>query len=234
MSLELAIKENTEVIRQLITIIQLAEVFKSNEKSAINVNPIKATATLSANKISTQPIINSLDKIDIGTLNLEKITTLAVLFNGDDEELTRQQLEKINQSIESTGKKRNRQADALYMTLANLDLITNLSNTAIHYLCLELLANWNSFSSITERRKFAESLLNGGKKSSEIKTEVESVNSNNLLNQAEIIMLQLAKGGYRNEAVAILSRFGAKKLSQIPVEKLSGVIELAEKILIGE
>lgn len=63
-------------------------------KISINVNPITATATLSTNKINTQPIMNPLDKIDIDTLNLGQITTLAVLFNGDCEELTRQPLDK--------------------------------------------------------------------------------------------------------------------------------------------
>ncbi|WP_181358050.1 hypothetical protein [Kluyvera genomosp. 2] len=49
--------------------------------------------------------------------------------------------------------------------------------------------------------------------------------------QAEGLILQLAKGGYRDEAVAILENQGAKKLGEVADEKLAEVIAQAEKAL---
>ncbi|EHS7020122.1 hypothetical protein HmCmsJML134_00137 [Escherichia coli] len=49
--------------------------------------------------------------------------------------------------------------------------------------------------------------------------------------QAEGLILQLAKGGYRAEAVAILENQGAKKLGEVADENLADVIAQAEKAL---
>ncbi|MCJ8695559.1 hypothetical protein MWG74_15255 [Escherichia coli] len=54
-----------------------------------------------------------------------------------------------------------------------------------------------------------------------------------LRKQAEGLILQLAKGGYRAEAVAILEKQGAKKLGEVADEKLADVIAQAEKALEG-
>lgn len=55
-----------------------------------------------------------------------------------------------------------------------------------------------------------------------------------LRKQAEGLILQLAKGGYRAEAVLILEDHGAKKLGEVADEKLAGLITAAEKALAGE
>ncbi|ENZ5373716.1 hypothetical protein ACGLWP_004181 [Salmonella enterica subsp. enterica serovar Enteritidis] len=52
-----------------------------------------------------------------------------------------------------------------------------------------------------------------------------------LRKQAEGLILQLAKGGYRAEAVAILEKQGAQKLGGVADEKLAEVIAQAEKAL---
>ena len=54
-----------------------------------------------------------------------------------------------------------------------------------------------------------------------------------LRKQAEGMILQLAKGGYRDEAVAILEKQGAKKLGEVADENLADVIAQAEKALEG-
>ncbi|EGZ6788541.1 hypothetical protein FZU13_15030 [Escherichia coli] len=54
-----------------------------------------------------------------------------------------------------------------------------------------------------------------------------------LRKQAEGLILQLAKGGYRAEAVAILEKHGAQKLGGVADEKLAEVIANAEKALEG-
>lgn len=55
-----------------------------------------------------------------------------------------------------------------------------------------------------------------------------------LRKRAEGLIMQLAKGGYRAEAVAILEKQDAKKLGEVTDEKLADVIILAEKALSGE
>ncbi|EDN2203905.1 hypothetical protein GHX08_12195 [Salmonella enterica] len=52
-----------------------------------------------------------------------------------------------------------------------------------------------------------------------------------LRKQAERLILQLAKGGYRAEAIAILDKQGAKKLGEVADEHLADVIAQAEKAL---
>ena len=54
-----------------------------------------------------------------------------------------------------------------------------------------------------------------------------------LRKKAEGLILQLAKGGYRAEAVAILEKQGAKKLGEVADENLAEVIAQAEKALEG-
>jgi hypothetical protein len=54
-----------------------------------------------------------------------------------------------------------------------------------------------------------------------------------LRKQAEGLILQLAKGGYRAEAVAILEKHGAQKLGGVADESLAEVITQAEKALEG-
>ncbi|ECC8718083.1 hypothetical protein DKU39_09190 [Salmonella enterica subsp. houtenae] len=54
-----------------------------------------------------------------------------------------------------------------------------------------------------------------------------------LRKQAEGLILQLAKGGYRAEAIAILEKQGAKKLGEVADEHLADVIAQAEKALEG-
>ncbi|EPV2475511.1 hypothetical protein ACV28C_005005 [Enterobacter asburiae] len=54
-----------------------------------------------------------------------------------------------------------------------------------------------------------------------------------LRKKAEGLILQLAKGGYRAEAVAILEKQGAKKLGEVADDKLADVIAQAEKALEG-
>ncbi|ELP5721254.1 hypothetical protein QTU96_004913 [Enterobacter asburiae] len=54
-----------------------------------------------------------------------------------------------------------------------------------------------------------------------------------LRKKAEGLILQLAKGGYRAEAVAILEKQGAKKLGEVADENLADVIAQAKKALGG-
>ncbi|HHR6499805.1 TPA: hypothetical protein ACS8CD_000293 [Providencia alcalifaciens] len=234
MSLELAIKENTEVMRQLIAAMQSGAVVQTkvtlqpNEKP----QPTKAetkTATDKKESAKTETKVTD-EPVDLSALNLGHIVAHAVMFKGSFNEITGPQLKKINNALAEIGDKRNGQIDALYVTLANLKEVAGLPSETIHDLCLEMLENWDQITGITERSEFALSLLSEGKTTSK---EPENVDPNVLFEQAEKLILQLAKGGYRNEAVEILTKFDAKKLGQVPEDKLAEVIELAKKVLEG-
>lgn len=233
MSLELAIKENTEVMRQLIAAMQSGAVvqtnitLKPNEKPQPTKAETKTTIKKEVAKTEIHPVVKP---VDINTLNLEQIVALAVLFDGNFEELTTEQLDKVNETLAATGKNRNTQADALHSALVNLDEVSNLPNNTIHDLCLEMLLNWADIPGITERREFALELLSEGKTVSE---EPEELDPKVLFPQAEQLILQVAKSSGRSEAVGILTKFGAKKLGEVPEGKLAEVIELAKKVLEG-
>lgn len=74
----------------------------------------------------------------------------------------------------------------------------------------------------------------------DVQTQAETKSDEALTNRyknqrkhAEGLILQLAKGGYRAEAVAILEKQGAKKLGEVADENLADVIAQAEKALEG-
>lgn len=65
------------------------------------------------------------------------------------------------------------------------------------------------------------------------KTAYDQTDFAALRKQAEGLILQLAKGGYRAEAIAILEKQGAKKLGEVADDNLADVIAQAEKALEG-
>lgn len=67
----------------------------------------------------------------------------------------------------------------------------------------------------------------------ETKPEANTPDFSALRKQAEGMILQLAKGGYRAEAVDILDSFGAKKLGGVEDKDLAELIAKAEKALEG-
>ncbi|MEM8148995.1 hypothetical protein Q4R39_15415 [Morganella morganii] len=234
MSLELAIKENTEVMRQLIAAMTGAG--NTSQKTFV-------ADTKPEPKTETKPAKNKAEKVaetpvpaDINSLNLEQLVHLAVLFP-DVTEPDSGHIAKVDATINATGDKRNRQADALDSALAGVSELKGLSNAVILDLCAEMVAHWDDIPGISERREFAVSLLSEGKTQSDAEAEAEAEAGQDpkaLFAQAEQLILQLAKGGYRNEAVGILNTFGAKKLGQVPEDKLAEVVALAEKTLAGE
>lgn len=244
MSLELAIKENTEVMRQLIAAMTGAG--NTSQKTFVaDTKPEPKAETKSETKSETKPAKNKAEKVDetpvpadINSLNLEQLVHLAVLFP-DVTEPDSGHIAKVDATINATGDKRNRQADALDSALAGVSELKGLSNAVILDLCAEMVAHWDDIPGISERREFAVSLLSEGKTQSDDEAEAEAEaeaeqDPKVLFAQAEQLILQLAKGGYRNEAVGILNTFGAKKLGQVPEDKLAEVVALAEKTLAGE
>lgn len=223
MELEQAIKENTLALRQLIILLQ----------SQHSVSTHKLASTVDFNIQQKQFIIENQVSaaIDIDTLDFKQVVTLAVLFKGDFEQINQQHMEKIIAVHREDNINQLSQINALYMTLANLQQVTLLPNMAIHNLCIEILANWDNLHGIAERSEYALSLI-------ESKTitdnQPKKTDPKILFSQAELLILQLAKNGFRNEAVGILNQFNAKKLGQVSAEYLPEVIFIANKILINQ
>ncbi|WP_336983811.1 hypothetical protein [Cedecea sp. HN178] len=73
--------------------------------------------------------------------------------------------------------------------------------------------------------------LKDAEKNSSVKSDTNEPDFAALRKQAEGLILQLAKGGYRAEAIAILNKFNAQKLGQVADSDLTKVIAQAEKAL---
>ncbi|SFN70749.1 hypothetical protein [Xenorhabdus japonica] len=95
-----------------------------------------------------------------------------------------------------------------------------------------MVESWDDIPGITERREFAVLLLNKDKQTAD--TSEPEPDYTVLYDKAQQTLLRLAKGGYRSEAVGIVAKFGAKKLGDIPQEKLAEVLKLAEDAWVEE
>ncbi|EOH6340734.1 hypothetical protein ACMA1Y_002480 [Providencia stuartii] len=222
MDLEHIIKENTQVMRQLIAILQ-------SKGGCFNSDNIENNAHQSFVYSHTGGTDSPIEKdIDINSLTLKQIIALCVIYKGNFEQLTGSHIKKINQILDLNTTEQHRQIEALHMALVNLEQVTKLPNIAIHNLCIEILANWDNLHGIAERCEFVLSLISS---KHVIEDKTIHVDPNILFSQAESLILQLAKNGYRNEAVEILNQFKAKKLNQVAIEHLPEVIKIAKGIL---
>ncbi|MCX8963228.1 hypothetical protein EHW64_19455 [Erwinia psidii] len=232
MSLELALKENTEVMRQLIAAMQGGKTFTPDAP------PQPKTDNVEKQPENTAPDIESLD--------IRTIATLANLFGDKAKNLTAEQIIKARAC--ENGNKRNQFTDALSLALIDCKAVKNAPRSVVLDLCIVMLMHWSHMATITERQSFAELYIKTpyNKRAGLVpaKSETETKATGTPANvdepdfaaqrkQAEGLILQLAKSGYRNEALAILGKFDALKLTAVPDDKLKEVIALAEKALEG-
>lgn len=144
----------------------------------------------------------------------------------------------------ATGKERSEQIDALTMALTGVDLAAKLHGAGVFDLALQMLEHWDALPGITERRDYATLLLNtpvakradvkpAKPKTTTTKQKDVAEDPKALFAKAEQLILSLAKGGYRSEAVQILADHSAKKLGEVTPEDLPSVIAAAEKALEG-
>ncbi|MGP0955201.1 hypothetical protein ACJ8PI_24160 [Serratia sp. CY82433] len=174
---------------------------------------------------------------------------LAVIYGAKPAaELTSEMVEYATHFVETTeGKERDEQIDALTMALKGVDRANKLHGAGVFDLALQMVEHWDALPGITERRAYADLLLDTPKeKRADVKPakpkesakgKKETVDTAEdpkaLFAKAEQLILSLAKGGYRSEAVQILTDHGAKKLSEVEPDKLPAVIAAAEKALEG-
>ncbi|MBI6549919.1 hypothetical protein [Xenorhabdus lircayensis] len=242
MSLETAIEKNNELLEQQNALTGHNNALIERLFSALTNNVVVSSANLEnpqlvekvkqidkKAKASAKKIIDR-TPVDIETLDLETVVALAVLFKTDASDLTADTLAQARAVIDAIGEDRNGQVDALHCALSGVQELKPLTKATILDLCLEMVENWDDIPGITERREFALELLNEGKQTSEPEPEADP---QALFTQAEQLILQLAKGGYLKEAKTILNKFGARKLGEVPQDKIPDVIRLTEEALEG-
>lgn len=291
MSLELVIKENTEVMRQLIAAMQSGKTFAADAppqpkvegstigKSDVRKGPFywKSLDGLQSGETGTHAglnnIINSnagieITKVEYLQMKEEQAETTKGREEGAEPEKPRledQSLpvavalaalygtagrylnnDKLAAAVEVTetlnGKDRNEQIDALTMALKGVPRATKLHGAGVFDLAIQIIEHWETLPGITERRNYAELLLDTPRDErasikpkitkKETKSEVEDT-PEAIFDKAKTLIMKLTTGGYRSEALEILDKFGAKKLGQVPQENLAEVVALAEKALEG-
>ncbi|EJJ5368163.1 hypothetical protein NJB88_001860 [Salmonella enterica] len=236
--------------------------------------------------------------LTLDDLTFRDVIALAA-FYPVPQQITEEMLQRAVAYRDATGEARVVQIDALDSALQGVKRTKELLKPALLDLSRNILKFWDELPTISERRAFAERLLDAppagrdevkpkssgkdeertgpfycknvdGSAASELHTlrklnellkkghiEITKVeylqlqedfarknaaNSNQqvttdtddqpeyaaLRKQAEGLILQLAKGGYRAEAIAILEKQGAKKLGEVADEHLADVIAQAE------
>ncbi|MDC9589693.1 hypothetical protein PSI23_10385 [Xenorhabdus sp. XENO-10] len=241
MSLENTLQKNNALLEQQNTLmsqliaalakVEPAEHFIDSE--SVTLLPEHVEQPAEKKKSSTKKKTDN-TPVDIETLDLETVVAVAVLFKKDAYNLTADKLAQARAVIEAVGADRNGQVDALDSALQGLQELKPLTKAVILDLCLEIVESWDDIPGITERREFAVSLLNEGKQTADTSEPEPELDYAVLYDKAQQALLRLAKGGYRSEAVGIVAKFGAKKLGDIPQEKLSEVLKLAEEAWVEE
>ena len=280
MSLELVIKENTEVMRQLIAAMQSGKTFapdappqpktdsaKKEERKgpfwwksldglktgvADDTTALKAiidaNAGIEITKVEYLQLQEKPEKEapDIESLDIRIITALANLFGAKAKNLTTEQVDKAR--AYENGNKRDQFTDALSLALIDCKAVKNTTRAVLLDLCIIMLAHWSVMETIDERQAFAELYIKTPynkradlipqKAEPEATPEPENAEPEQdtaaLFEQARTLVMKLTTGGYRNEAVEILNKFGAQKMGQVPQENLADVVMLAEAALQGE
>lgn len=229
MSLELVIKENTEVIRQLIATMQKGKTFTPDT------SPQPKTECTDKRTTGEKPCLDDQP--------LPVAVALAALYGASGRELD---LDKLAAAVEvtetATGKDRNETIDTLTMALKGVKRATQLHGTGVFDLAIQILEHWDALPGITERRAYAERLLDTPKaeranvkpakpKTTEKKQPVSETKTDEpipdvaaLMEQGRTLIIEKLAPETPAELRKTLDKFGLKKLTDCPHEKLPEVI----------
>lgn len=203
------------------------------ERGAVEINKVEYLQLQEeASKTTFKPVTLESQPLPIAV-------ALAVLFGEKGRAFNEAMItEAVAITETATGKERNEQIDALTMALKGVPRATKQHGEGVFDLSLHMIEHWDALPGIAERRAFAELLLDTPyAERADVKPEVKDAapdaDPKALFSQAEQLILTLAKGGYRSEAVKILTEYGAKKLSEVKPDDIPAVIAAAEKALEG-
>ncbi|AGQ30542.1 hypothetical protein [Serratia liquefaciens] len=157
----------------------------------------------------------------------------------------------VNITETEDGKERDAQIDALTMALKGVDRAKKLHGSGVFDLALQLAEHWDALPGITERRAYAELLLDTPKeKRADVKpakpkatgkgkaTATETVTTSDdsvpdaaaLLEQGKQLIIQKIAPKAPADLRKTLDLFGLKKLTDCPAEKLPDVVVALEQL----
>ncbi|AEF45831.1 hypothetical protein SerAS12_2711 [Serratia sp. AS12] len=158
----------------------------------------------------------------------------------------------VNITETTDGDERDAQIDALTMALKGVDRAKKMHGTGVFDLALQLVEHWDALPGITERRAYAELLLDTPKeKRADVKpakpkattkgkttaaetvttsAEGEAPDAAALLEQGKQLIIQKIAPKAPADLRKTLDLFGLKKLTDCPEEKLPDVVAALEQL----
>lgn len=154
----------------------------------------------------------------------------------------------VNITETEDGNERDAQIDALTMALKGVDRAKKLHGAGVFDLTLQLVEHWDALPGITERRAYAELLLDTpkekragvkpakpkatgkGKAAATETTDGEAPDAAALLEQGKQLIIQKIAPKAPADLRKTLDLFGLKKLTDCPAEKLPDVVAALEQL----
>ncbi|WP_049208580.1 hypothetical protein [Serratia marcescens] len=156
----------------------------------------------------------------------------------------------VNITETTIGDERNAQIDALTMALKGVDRATKLHGAGVFDLALQMVEHWDALPGITERRAYADLLLDTpkekradvkpakpqasakGKNTETVTTTAggEAPDAAALLDKGKQLIIQKIAPKAPADLRKTLDLFGLKKLTDCPEEKLPDVVAALEQL----
>nr|WP_308530160.1 hypothetical protein [uncultured Serratia sp.] len=155
----------------------------------------------------------------------------------------------VNITETEDGNERDEQIDALTMALKGVDRAKKLHGAGVFDLTLQLVEHWDALPGITERRAYAELLLDTPKEkradvkpakpkatgegkatTTETKVDDATPDAAALLEQGKQLIIQKIAPKAPADLRKTLDLFGLKKLTDCPAEKLPDVVAALEQL----
>lgn len=207
-------------------------------------------------KAQFQQLKEEAEKTQVKPVALEEqplpvAVALAVLYGDRARALTAGQVEDAIHITETTdGKERDAQIDALTMALKGVDRATKLHGAGVFDLALQMVEHWDALPGITERRAYADLLLDTpkekradvkpakpkasakGKNTETVATTAgaEAPDAAALLDKGKQLIIQKIAPKAPADLRKTLDLFGLKKLTDCPEEKLPDVVAALEQL----
>ncbi|HHK8232850.1 TPA: hypothetical protein ACQVHP_004594 [Serratia marcescens] len=208
-------------------------------------------------KAQFQQLTEEAEKTQVKPVSLEDqplpvAVALAVIYAAKPAaELTSEMVEYATHFVETTdGKERDAQIDALTMALKGVDRATKLHGAGVFDLALQMVEHWDALPGITERRAYADLLLDTPKEkradvkpakpkaSAKVKnTETvtttsgaEAPDAAALLDKGKQLIIQKIAPKAPADLRKTLDLFGLKKLTDCTEEKLPDVVAALEQL----
>ncbi len=205
-------------------------------------------------KAQFQQLKEEAEKTQVKPVSLEEqplpvAVALAVLY-GQASLTPEMMAHAINITETTNGDERNAQIDALTMALKGVDRATKLHGAGVFDLALQMVEHWDALPGITERRAYADLLLDTpkekradvkpakpkasakGKNTETVTTTAgaEAPDAAALLDKGKQLIIQKIAPKAPADLRKTLDLFGLKKLTDCPEEKLPDVVAALEQL----